>query len=112
MSEWGIEQPSTFGGAGGCFVEGLSFVGAIAIIVGLVSIDRTQDKPKTKDKTQPKVEYVRQNAFVVPQDTVSFVSTNEDAFRDIEKQNEILLQKTERELNEIERLSRMRGYTR
>lgn len=27
MSEWGIEQHSTFGNAGGCFVEGLSFVG-------------------------------------------------------------------------------------
>ena len=27
MSEWGIEQPSSFGNAGGCFVEGLSFVG-------------------------------------------------------------------------------------
>ena len=38
MSEWGIEQPSTFGNAGGCFVEGLSFVGGIAIVVTLLCI--------------------------------------------------------------------------
>ena len=36
MSEWGIEHPSIFGNAGGCFVEGLSFVGAVVVIAALV----------------------------------------------------------------------------
>ena len=47
MSEWGIEQPSIFGNAGGCFVECLSFVGAVVIVVGLATIDSKQDKPNT-----------------------------------------------------------------
>jgi hypothetical protein len=112
MSEWGIEQHSTFGDAGGCFVEGLSFVGAVAIIVGLASIDSKQDKPKIKDETQPKVESVEQNAVAIPQDTVMYVPENDAVFRDIEKQNEFLLQKTAREINEIDRLSRMHSHTR
>ena len=37
MSEWGIEQHSTFGNGGGCFVDCLSCVGAVAIIVGLAT---------------------------------------------------------------------------
>ena len=65
-----------------------------------------------KDKTQPKVESVRQNILVVPQDTAMFVPANNAVFRDIENQNEFLLQKTARDLKEIERLSRMREYTR
>ncbi len=116
MSELGIEQHSplhsTFGNAGGCFVEGLSFVGAVAIIVGLASIDSKQDKPKIKDKAQPKVESVRQNILVIPQDTAMYVPANDAAFRDIEKQNEFLLQKTAHDLKEIERLSRMHSHTR
>lgn len=112
MSEWGIEQHSTFGDAGGCFIKGLSFVGAVAIIVGLASIDSTQDKPKIKDKAQPKVESVRQNVVAVPSDTAMYVPANDAVFRDIEKQNEFLLQKTAREINEIDRLSRMHSHTR
>ena len=112
MSEWGIEQHSTFGNAGGCFVKCLSFVGAVAIIVGLATIDSKQDKPRAKDKAQPKVESVRQNILVVPQDTAMYVPANDAAFRDIEKQNEFLLQKTAREINEIDRLSRMHSHTR
>lgn len=112
MSEWGIEQHSTFGNAGGCFVEGLSFVGLVAIIVGLASIDSKQDKPKIKDKTQPKIESVEQNTVAIPQDTVMFVPANDAVFRDIESQNEFLLQKTAREINEIDRLSRMHSHTR
>ena len=112
MSEWGIEQHSTFGNAGGCFVKCLSFVGAVAIIVGLASIDSKQDKPKIKDKTQPKVESVRQKIPVIPQDTAMYVPANDAVFRDIEKQNEFLLQKTAREINEIDRLSRMHSLTR
>lgn len=116
MSEWGIEQHSTlhstFGDAGGCFVEGLSFVGAVAIIVGLATIDSKQDRPKIKDKAQPKVESVRQNVVAVPSDTVMYVPANDAVFRDIEKQNEFLLQKTARDLKEIDRLSRMHSHTR
>ena len=33
MSEWGIEQNSTFGNCGGCFVQGISLVGGIGIII-------------------------------------------------------------------------------
>lgn len=112
MSEWGIEQHSTFGNAGGCFVDCLSCVGAVAIIVGLATIDSKQDKPRAKDKAQPKVESVEQNAVVIPQDTAMFVPANDAVFRDIEKQNEFLLQKTAREINEIDRLSRMHSHTR
>ena len=112
MSEWGIEQPSIFGNAGGCFVECLSFVGAVVIVVGLATIDSKQDKPRVKDKAQPKVESVRQNILVIPQDTAMYVPANDEVFRDIEKQNEFLLQKTAREINEIDRLSRMHSHTR
>lgn len=112
MSEWGIEQHSTFGNAGGCFVDGLSVVGAVAIIVGLATIDSKQDKPRVKDKAQPKVESVEQNAVAIPQDTVMYVPANDAVFRDIEKQNEFLLQKTARDLKEIDRLSRMHSHTR
>ena len=112
MSEWGIEQHSTFGNAGGCFVDCLSCVGAVAIIVGLASIDSKQDKSRVKDETQPKVESVRQNVVAVPQDTAMYVPANDAVFRDIEKQNEFLLQKTAREINEIDRLSRMHSHTR
>jgi hypothetical protein len=112
MSEWGIEQHSTFGNAGGCFVDVLSCVGAVAIIVGLATIDSKQDRPKIKDKAQPKVESVRQNVVAVPSDTVMYVPANDAAFRDIEKQNEFLLQKTAREINKIDRLSRMHSHTR
>ncbi len=112
MSEWGIEQHSTFGNAGGCFVDCLSCVGAVAIIVGLATIDSKQDKPRAKDKAQPKVESVEQNAVAIPRDTAMFVPANDAVFRDIEKQNEFLLQKTAREINEIDRLSRMHSHTR
>ena len=112
MSEWGIEQHITFGNAGGCFVDCLSCVGAVAIIVGLATIDSKQDKPRAKDKAQPKVESVEQNAVVIPQDTAMFVPANDAVFRDIEKQNEFLLQKTACEINEIDRLSRMHSHTR
>lgn len=112
MSEWGIEQHSTFGNAGGCFVDGISVVGVIAIIAGLASIDSTQDKTRVKDKAQPKVESVRQNVVAVPSDTVIFVPEKDAVFRDIEKQNEFLLQKTARDLKEIDRLSRMHSHTR
>ncbi len=112
MSEWGIEQHSTFGNGGGCFVDCLSCVGAVAIIVGLATIDSKQDKPRAKDKAQPKVESVRQNVVAVPQDTAMYVPENDAVFRDIEKQNEFLLKKTAREINEIDRLSRMHSHTR
>lgn len=70
MSEWGIEQPSTFGNAGGCFVEGLSFVGGIAIVVTLLC---TLPSGKLNDKQpQSQIESVKPDTIVNSPDTIAF----------------------------------------
>jgi len=75
MSEWGIEQPSTFGDAGGCFVEGLSLVGGVALIVIMLCVapkERAHD-----NQSQPKREFIKQDTIVnnMP-DTIAFVTKN------------------------------------
>lgn len=70
MSEWGIEQQSTFGDAGGCFLEGLSLVGGIAISVAIVcatSSDKSSDK-----QPQSKIESVKSDTIVNLPDTIAF----------------------------------------
>ena len=69
MSEWGIEHPSIFGNAGGCFVEGLSFVGAVVVIAALVHTLPANKKEKAQD-TQVKTETVKSDTTAIPRDTV------------------------------------------
>ena len=71
MSEWGIEQPSTFGNCGGCFVEGLSLVGGVALCVAMVCI-LPSEKNEQKQNNQPHVESVKQKTNTVPRDTIMF----------------------------------------
>lgn len=72
MSEWGIEQPSSFGNVGGCFVEGLSLVGGIAVIVAILTLARPEKNGKTQN-TQPNIEHVKSDTNIIPCDTVMFV---------------------------------------
>ncbi len=76
MSEWGIEQPSSFGNAGGCFVESLSLIGGVVIIVALISLSHKQTEQIQNNNTQSKVESVKQNPKVISQDTIVYHSTN------------------------------------
>lgn len=75
MSEWGIEQPSSFGDAGGCFVEGLSLVGGVALIVIMLCVvpkERAHD-----NQSQPKREFIKQDTIVNNMtDTIAFVTKN------------------------------------
>jgi len=67
---WFIEQHSTFGNAGGCFVECLSLVGGIAISVAIVSAtlsDKSSDK-----QPQSKIESVKSDTIINAQDTIAF----------------------------------------
>ena len=64
MSEWGIEQPSTFGRLGGCLVEAFACVGGItAVALAVLYLARTEHT--TIDAPSPKIE------SVVKQDTIS-----------------------------------------
>ena len=72
MSEWGIEQHSTFGNCGGCFVEGLSLAGGIAIVALVLRVS-TQDGKSPINPSQPKIESVKSDAVVNnPLDTIVF----------------------------------------
>ena len=63
MSEQGIEQPSSFGNAGGCFVELLSGVAALVCTLPENKKEKTQD-------TQVKTETVKSDTTAIPRDTV------------------------------------------
>lgn len=58
MSEWGIEQNSTFGNCGGCFVQGISLMGGIGIIILLTCLtcSGTTKKQSAVQHNEPKIE--------------------------------------------------------
>ena len=67
---WFIEQRSTFGNAGGCFVKCLSLVGGIAISVAIVCAtlsDKSSDK-----QPQSKIESVKSDTIINAHDTIAF----------------------------------------
>lgn len=58
MSEWGIEQKSTFNNVGGCAVEALSWLVAIGLIVMLVHTSPFKN-PKNTDKKRARTESIQ-----------------------------------------------------
>ena len=73
MSEWGIPQGSTFGGLGGCFVEGLSMVGGLVICGLLINFSVKQGNNDLKtDVNSDKVKYEPQKVENHT-DTIKFI---------------------------------------
>ena len=73
MSEWGIPQGSTFGGLGGCFVEGLSMVGGL-VICGLLinfSVKQGNKDQETIDNMEKVIHEPQKSEPCI--DTIKFI---------------------------------------